>query len=158
MAKITLLPCLKKRDYLNAQVFDRKECIKYGELYQKEGFLSDAIDFFAKAEAEEKLKALLPQVISEGDVFLFTKIYRELKETPSQTAWREIGEAAFKLGKWQFALKAFQALDDKDKVAEIESLLREKNMFFITVALPGTGEKTKAEVPKLQKRKKERKK
>ncbi|HEC67696.1 MAG TPA: hypothetical protein ENI35_02625, partial [Candidatus Desulfofervidus auxilii] len=69
MAKNKLLTCLKKRNYLNTPVFERKECVKYGELFQKQGFLSDAIDFFAKAEAKEKLEELLPQVITEGDVF-----------------------------------------------------------------------------------------
>jgi len=153
VAKITLLSCLKKRDYLNARVFDREECVKYGELYQREGFFSDAIDFFAKAEAKEKLKALLPQIIEEGDVFLFTKIYRLLKEDPPQTAWQEIGEIAFKLGKWQFALRAFQVLGDKDKVAEIETLLKEKNMFITTAALPGTGEESRSQKRKKEKRK-----
>jgi tetratricopeptide (TPR) repeat protein len=137
MAKIKPLSCLKKRDYLNTRVFAQEECIKYGELYQKQGLLSDAIDFFAKAEANEKLEAILPLIITEGDVFLFTKIYHALKIAPSAAAWQEIAETALKLGKWQFALKAFQAADHKEKVREIEQLLETEEMpFALQASLP----------------------
>ena len=130
MAKNKLFTCLKKRNYLNTHVFERKECIKYGELYQKQGFLSDAIDFFVKAEAKEKLEELLPQVITEGDVFLFTKIYQALKKKPSTSDWERIGEVAFKLGKWQFALKAFRSAENEEKIREMEQLLKKEGMFF----------------------------
>jgi len=143
MAKNKLLTCLKKRNYLNTPVFERKECIKYGELYQKQGFLSDAIDFFAKAEAKERLEGLLPQVMSEGDVFLLTKIYQALKRKPSASDWEKIGEIAFKLGKWQFALKAFQAAENEEKIREMEQLLKKEGMFFSSAPhLPFLKQKT----------------
>jgi len=143
MAKNKLLTCLKKRNYLNTHVFERKECIKYGELYQKQGFLSDAIDFFAKAEAKERLEGLLPQVMSEGDVFLLTKIYQALKRKPSASDWEKIGEIAFKLGKWQFALKAFQAAENEEKIREMEQLLKKEGMFFSSAPhLPFLKQKT----------------
>ena len=143
MAKNKLFTCLKKRNYLNTHVFERKECIKYGELYQKQGFLSDAIDFFAKAEAKERLEGLLPQVMSEGDVFLLTKIYQALKRKPSASDWEKIGEIAFKLGKWQFALKAFQAAENEEKIREMEQLLKKEGMFFSSAPhLPFLKQKT----------------
>ena len=143
MAKNKLLTCLKKRNYLNTPVFERKECVKYGELFQKQGFLSDAIDFFAKAEAKERLEEILPQVITEGDVFLFTKIYQALKRKPSTSDWEKIGEIAFKLGKWQFALKAFQAAENKERTKEIKQLLEKEGMFFSgTSDLPFLKQKT----------------
>jgi len=143
MAKNKLFTCLKKRNYLNTPVFERKECIKYGELYQKQGFLSDAIDFFAKAEAKERLEGLLPQVMSEGDVFLLTKIYQALKRKPSASDWEKIGEIAFKLGKWQFALKAFQAAENEEKIREMEQLLKKEGMFFSSAPhLPFLKQKT----------------
>ncbi len=154
MSKKQLLSCLKKRDYLNAQVFGRDECVNYGKLFQEAGYLSDAIDFFAKAEEWNELKSLLPRVIEEGDVFLFEKIYKSLKETPEPRLWEEIGQNALKQGKLLFAYKAFLKANLSSKVAEIEKALKEKGLFVLPQTfLPGTGQQ-----PENKKRLKKRKK
>ncbi|HDD45448.1 MAG TPA: hypothetical protein ENG63_11435 [Candidatus Desulfofervidus auxilii] len=132
-----IFSCLKKRDYLNAKVFDREECVRYGEWFKSQGFLSDAIDFFAKAEAKEKLEELIPQIISEGDVFLFKKIYQALKEKPPKEVWEKIGENALKLGKMNFALKAFQEIDNKEKIKEIEETMQAQGLYIASqLSLP----------------------
>jgi tetratricopeptide (TPR) repeat protein len=132
MTKVRFLSCLKKRDYLNVSIFDYEQYIKYGQLYEKEGFLSDAIDFFAKAKAQKQLEALLPKVVAEGDVFLFKKIYRLLKIKPDVTAWKELGEVALKVGKLHFALEAFQTIGDEEKISEIKKLLEAGGILFIS--------------------------
>jgi len=113
------LPCLKKRDLLNASVFDRRQCIAYGRLYAEAGNLSDAIDFFAKAKAEDEIKALLPKIIEEGDAFLFQKIYNLLGTSPPKEEWERLGEAALKLGKLEFAARAFENSGNKERLKEI---------------------------------------
>ena len=154
--KRQLMSCLKKRDFLNAQLFDRDECIQYGKLYEDSGYLSDAIDFYSKAEAWDELRALLPKVIEEGDVFLFEKIYHALKETPSEEEWKRIGDAAFKLDKWVFAYKAYFKAGATEKAEEVEKLLKEKGSFVLPQTfLPGTGQElVKKKTVKKKKKKK----
>jgi len=130
MNKKLFSSCLKKRDYLNKKVFDQQECIKYGEWFESQEFLNDAIDFYVKVNAKEHLKRLLPKVIDEGDVFLFKKIFQALKEQPKEEMWKEIGENALKLGKWAFALKAFQAIKDEEKIKKVEDVMQAQGFYF----------------------------
>ncbi len=97
-------------------MFDREQYIAYGKIYLEAGSLSDAIDFFAKAKAEDELRALLPRVIEEGDAFLFQKIYNLLGDSPSKEQWERLGKAASKLGKLQFATKTFEESGNKEKI------------------------------------------
>ncbi len=157
--KLQLLSCLKKRHLLNAQLFDQDECVRYGKLYEASGYISDAVDFYAKAKAWDELKALLPRVIEEGDVFLFEKIYHSLKETPSEEEWKKIGDVALKLDKWVFAYKAYLKAGVTEKVEEVEKLLKEKGLFVLPqTSLPGTGQEPVKKILVKKKRKKRRKK
>ncbi len=100
-------------------MFDRRQCIAYGKIYLEAGNVNDAIDFFAKAKAEDELKALLSRTIEEGDVFLFQKIHKLLESSPSNEQWERLGEAALKLGKLEFAAKAFENANNKERLKEI---------------------------------------
>jgi hypothetical protein len=119
-----LLSCLKKRDLLNSGKADKSELIKLGERYLLEDRLSDAIDFFEKAEHFEGLTQLKEQCVAKGDYFLYQRIAKILEESPPSEEWLQLGDNALHMGKLLFARLAYQQADTPEKVAQVEKLLQ----------------------------------
>jgi len=119
-----LLSCLKKRDLLNSGKAEKAELIKLGERYLLEDRLSDAIDFFEKAEHFEGLTQLKEQCVAKGDYFLCQRIAKILEESPPSEEWIQLGDNALHLGKLLFARSAYQQADTVEKVAQVEKLLQ----------------------------------
>lgn len=124
MAGKKLLSCLKKRDLLNSGKADKAELIKLGERYLLEDRLSDAIDFFEKAEHFEGLTQLKEQCVAKGDYFLCQRIAKILEESPPSEEWIQLGDNALHMGKLLFARLAYQQADTPEKVAQVEKLLQ----------------------------------
>lgn len=124
MAGKKLLSCLKKRDLLNSGKADKSELIKLGERYLHEDRLSDAIDFFERAEHFEGLTQLKEQSVAKGDYFLCLRLAKILEESPPPEEWIQLGDNAFNLGKLLFARSAYQQAENPEKVAQVEKLLQ----------------------------------
>ena len=123
LARKQLLTCLKKRDLLNSDKTDASELIRFGEYYAVEGRLSDAIDFFEKADHANGLDQLKDDCIAEGDFFLFNRLVSILADSPSPDKWSRLGENAIALGKLHFARLAYKQANLPEKVAQVEKLL-----------------------------------
>ena len=119
-----LMSCLKKRDLLNSGKADKSELIQLGERYLHEDRLSDAIDFFEKAEHFGGLTQLKEQCVAKGDYFLCQRIAKILEESPPSEEWIQLGDNALHMGKLLFALLAYQQADTPEKVAHVEKLLQ----------------------------------
>jgi hypothetical protein len=119
-----LLSCLKKRDLLNSGKAEKAELIKLGERYLLEDRLSDAIDFFEKAEHFEGLTQLKEQCVAKGDYFLCQRIAKILEESPPSEEWIQLGDNALHMGKLLFARLAYQQAHTPEKVAQVEKLLQ----------------------------------
>jgi tetratricopeptide (TPR) repeat protein len=119
-----LLSCLKKRDLLNSGKADKSELIKLGERYLHDNRLSDAIDFFEKAEHYEGLTQLKEQCVATGDYFLCHRLAKILEESPPPEEWIQLGDNALNLGKLFFARAAYQQAENPEKVAQVEKLLQ----------------------------------
>ena len=124
MAGKKLLSCLKKRDLLNSGKADKSALIKLGERYLYEDRLSDAIDFFEKAEHFEGLTELKEQCVAKGDYFLCQRLTKILEESPSSEEWIQLGDNALHLGKLLFARSAYQQAENPEKVSQVEKLLQ----------------------------------
>ena len=124
MAGKKLLSCLKKRDLLNSDKADKSELIKLGDRYLGDDRLSDAIDFFEKAEHIEGLLQLKEQCAAKGDYFLCQRLAKILEESPSSEEWIQLGDSALHLGKLLFARSAYQQAKTPEKVAQVEKLLQ----------------------------------
>jgi len=116
--------CLKKRDILNSDKADNSELIRLGQGYLQEGFISDCIDFFEKAEHFEGLLQLKAKCTAEGDYFLYHRLVRILQDSPSPEEWTELGDKALGLGKLLFASLAYKRADNHEKAAQVEKLLQ----------------------------------
>ena len=124
MAGKKLPSCLKKRDLLNSDRVDNSELIKLGQNYLQEGFISDCIDFFEKAEHFEGLIQLKEKCAAEGDYFLYHRLAKILRDSPSPEEWNQLGDKALWLGKLLFASLAYERADNHEKAAQVEKLLQ----------------------------------
>jgi hypothetical protein len=116
--------CLKKRDLLNSDRVDKSELIRLGQGYLQEGFISDCIDFFEKAEHFEGLAQLKEKSAAGGDYFLYQRIVKILQDSPSPEEWTQLGDKALGLGKLLFARFAYERANNHEKAAQVEKLLQ----------------------------------
>lgn len=108
MGRTNLLSCLEKREMLNQTAASVDKLLKWAVLYEQEGMLNDAVDFYERANASESLEKLLNVAREEGDTFLCGRILRALnREIPSQE-WISLGERARELGKHAYAREALR--------------------------------------------------
>ena len=124
MAGKKLPSCLKKRDLLNSDRVDRSGLIKLGQGYLQEGFISDCIDFFEKAEYFEGLAQLKEKCAAAGDYFLYHRVVKILQDSPSSEEWIRVGDKALELGKLLFARFAYERAESHEKAAQVEKLLQ----------------------------------
>ena len=108
---------ITKRDILfGARRASPAEILTLGKAYASEGHISDAIDFFVKADANTELASLISRVVEEGDTFLLLKIMRTLgEERVSEATIRQCTEKAQALGKIRYAIMGLEKLGEKDK-------------------------------------------
>ncbi len=108
MGKTGLLTCLEKRDLLNRSAVSVDQLLKWGRLYEEEGLINDAIDFYEKANSTESLENLLSLSLSEGDTFNYARVLKALGRQAPADEWISIGKRAAELGKDAFAREAFK--------------------------------------------------
>ena len=88
------------------------------------GWISDAADFYKRAESTEALEKLKQAAILEGNTFLLTKICRFLGSTDSMQGFlRECARNAEGQQKFRYALKAYELLEDVDNSERIRALI-----------------------------------
>jgi hypothetical protein len=103
-----MLSCLEKRDLLNRPAVTAETLIARGKEFEETGYLSDAVDFYEKAQDNESLSRIFEIVRNEADVFLLGRIGRILSRSLSGDEWVEVAQQAEKLGKTAFAAEAYR--------------------------------------------------
>ena len=79
------------------------QLLKWGRLYEEEGLINDAIDFYEKANSPESLENLLPLALQEGDAFIYARLIKALGRQAAADEWIRLGKRAAELGKDDFA-------------------------------------------------------
>jgi hypothetical protein len=123
MKSARLLNCLEKRDLLNQTDASLDILVEWGDRYRQEGFLHDAVDFYAKAGAREAILALLETARSEGDLFLLQRLHGIVTHQPPPEEWLALAEQAEQLGKHRFALEGYRRAGAEDKIRHLQELL-----------------------------------
>ena len=108
MAKSGLLGCLEKRDMLNRAAVSIDRLVEWGQIFEDGKLLNDAVDFYIKAGSSEALEKLLPEVLDDGDAFLYGRIVKALGWQVSPEEWISLGQRAAALGKEAYAQEAFK--------------------------------------------------
>ena len=82
--------------------------ISTGDMYLEAGALSDALDFYAKAEHPAGMQKIKDIALAGGDVFLFQGAARALAIELRDADWENIAQTAMELGKYAFAKQALE--------------------------------------------------
>jgi len=95
----TKLPDPLSRRYLLEREIDPSKARALAEAYLESGREIEAIEFFARAHAEEPLRALQASAVERGDVFLMKMASQALDDEPGAATWRALQEAATRAGR-----------------------------------------------------------
>ena len=85
--------------------------LRIAEAYLEAGRAVEAVDFLAKAGAEDRLGALRAQAVQEGDAFLLRSAADAQGRAPSRDEWTELARAAAAAGKDSYAAEAQRQAD-----------------------------------------------
>lgn len=102
-----MLGCMEKRDILNQPAVSVEKLVQWGQVYEDEGMVHDALNFYEKAGARGALTRLLERAREDGDSFLFSRTSRILGIEPDEEEWNALAERARSLGKLLFAEQAY---------------------------------------------------
>ena len=72
----------------------------YGDLFLEEGLLSDALDFYQKANDNSGLQKIKDIAFNSGDVMLFQQAAKALNLELKPADWESIGQKAIELKKY----------------------------------------------------------
>ena len=108
MGKHNLLGCLEKRDMLNRPSVPVDELVEWGEIFEEQELINDAIDFYMKAGSSEALEKLFPLAYQEGDIFVYARLAKALGRQVAAEEWISLGKRAAELGKDAYAREAFK--------------------------------------------------
>ena len=117
------LNTVQKRNTLyGVKSLSKKEYLNLAVSYQEKGQISDAIDFFHKAEERQPIDDLIKKICAEGNTHLLLKCKDVLGEdTVSEDLLRECAKNAEDSGKVLYASLAYEQLGDEEKAKKLRS-------------------------------------
>jgi hypothetical protein len=104
-----------------------KDLIAYGDAFLEEGKISDAIDFYQKANYVQGLETIKGMAERSGDVMLLQQVLKPLRQTIPEETWNIIGERALKAKKHLFAFYAFEKGNNDAMVARIKEIIKSED-------------------------------
>ena len=102
MAKSSI-PNPMDRRHLIEKDLDPAKSLALAEAYLADGRGSEAVVFFAKAGADDRLRALADQAVESGDAFVLAAVAAVWKDTPGVERWLKLADAAEAAGKERYA-------------------------------------------------------
>ncbi|MCX5848125.1 MAG: hypothetical protein NTW65_01560 [Deltaproteobacteria bacterium] len=115
-----------KQKLLYIDKVSQDELRNYGDLYMQEGFLSDALDFFQKANDTNGIQKIKNIAFDSGDVMLFQQAAKALNLELKPADWEVIGQKAIDLKKYSFALHALEKANNEEKLNSLKKIIQQK--------------------------------
>jgi len=97
--------------------------LTYGDSYLESGRISDATDFYQKAnhlQGLEKIREIAEEI---GDTMAFQYVLKALKRNLTEDDWNRVGQRALELKKYTFAFHAFQKSNNTVKIEEVKKTM-----------------------------------
>jgi len=99
---------------------------KYGDSFFEDDRLSDAIEFYEKANYEAGLQKIKDVAFERGDVMFFQQAARGLRMDLKPADWNAVGQKAMALKKYSFARIAFQKADNEEMLNSLRKIMQEE--------------------------------
>ncbi len=114
----------EKQHILHVKHHSDKDLIAYGDAFLDDGKISDAIDFYQKANYVHGLEKIKGMAELSGDVMVLQQVLKPLKQATPEKTWNAIGERALELKKYLFALYAFERGNNEKMVARTREIIK----------------------------------
>jgi len=114
----------KKQQLLYTEKRSANELIACGDDFLENGRLSDAVEFFQKANHQAGLASLKEKAMETGDTMLLVQVCRALNQPPTEEDWRLTGEHARELKKYRFAIEALQKSGQEELLQAVRELIK----------------------------------
>jgi hypothetical protein len=105
MAKSVVPGPLERRILLEKEL-DPGHALRIAEAYLAEERAAEALAFLQRADAGERMRAILADAVASGDAFLVREACAALGRPPTSAEWQSVAEAARTAGKLRYAEQA----------------------------------------------------
>lgn len=95
-----------------------------GDLFFAEGNLSDALDFYAKADFTEGMQKIKTAAGETGDTMLFQRAAKALNWEPAPADWENLAKAALDLKKYLFARHALEKTHNEELLQSLQKIMQ----------------------------------
>jgi len=117
----------EKQHILYIKHHSEKDLIAYGDAFLVEGKISDAIDFYQKANYVQGLEKIKGMAELSGDVMLLQQVLKPLRQTIPEETWNAIGQRALEFKKHLFALYAFEKGNNDTIAGRIKEIIKSED-------------------------------
>jgi len=98
----------------------------YGNSFFEEGFLSDALDFYQKANDKAGIQKIKNMAFERGDVMLFQQAAKALDLELKPVDWESIGQKAVSLKKYSFARHAAEKANNEEMINSLKKIMQQE--------------------------------
>jgi hypothetical protein len=99
---------------------------KYGDLFFEEGRLSDALDFYIKANNSSGLQKIKEIALKSGDAMLFGQATKALNLELKPADWEGVGKKAIELKKYSFARHALEKANNEEMLTSLKNIMQKE--------------------------------
>lgn len=110
MANLKLPNPLERRHLLEREL-EPSRALRYADLYLEGERPVEAVEFLAKAGADDRLEQLADQAVETGDAFLLRRVYAVRDLEPGPERWKKLAENADAAGLSSYAETARRAAE-----------------------------------------------
>jgi hypothetical protein len=98
----------------------------YGDMFLEEGLLSDALDFYQKANYNSGMQKIKDIAFDRGDVMLFQQAAKALHMELKPADWEGIGQKAIDLKKYFFAQHALEKANNEERLNSLKKIIQKE--------------------------------
>ena len=124
MARSDELPGFrKKRDILFGEKTTDEQMRETGRKFMEAEQLDDALEFFARCEADDLVREIAAHAREQGNTALYLRARVVLGEPPEEDELRELADEAMEAKRPSMARLAYVKAGDEEKAEELEKQL-----------------------------------
>ena len=98
----------------------------YGDMFLEEGLLSDALDFYQKANYNSGMQKIKDIAFDRGDIMLFQQAAKALHMELKPVDWEGIGQKAIDLKKYFFAQHALEKANNEEMLNSFRKIIQKE--------------------------------
>jgi hypothetical protein len=111
---------MRRREILYGSGTSAETLAEYGMAYEEVGHFDEALQFYSQCKDREGLKRMKTKSFELGNAFMLKVIAKALPDMVGESDWKDMIEAATRMGKDAYAAQAQSALEGHLEALEPE--------------------------------------